>query len=59
MTSQSDVKQLERVALRIHEMRQIMGYTSAQMAELTEVSEELYRSYESGKVDLPFTFIHK
>ena len=36
-----------------------MGYTSAQMAELTEISEELYRAYESGSVDLPFTFIHK
>ncbi len=59
MTNQSDVKQLEKVALRIHEMRQIMGYTSARMAELTEVSEELYRAYESGSVDLPFTFIHK
>ncbi len=59
MTNQSDAKQLEKVALRIHEMRQIMGYTSAQMAELTEISEELYRSYESGSVDLPFTFIHK
>lgn len=59
MTNQSDVKQIEKVALRIHEMRQIMGYTSAQMAELTEISEELYCAYESGSVDLPFTFIHK
>ena len=59
MTNQSDAKQLEKVALRIHEMRQIMGYTTAQMAELTEVPENLYCSYESGSVDLPFTFIHK
>ena len=60
MTNQSsDVKQLEKVALRIYEMRQIMGYTTVQMAELTEISEELYCSYESGNVDLPFTFIHK
>ena len=40
MTNQSDVNQLEKVALRIREMRQIMGYTSAQMAELTEISEK-------------------
>ena len=63
MTNQSDVNQdvnqLEKVALRIREMRQIMGYSVAQMAELTEISEELYGAYESGSVDLPFTFIHK
>ena len=59
MTNQSDVNQLEKVALRIREMRQIMGYTAAQMAELTEISEDQYCSYESGNVDLPFTFIHK
>jgi len=59
MTNQTDVNQLEKVALRIREMRQIMGYTQAQMAELTEISEALYCSYETGKIDLPFTFIHK
>ena len=59
MIHPSDVTQLEKVALRIKEMRQIMGYTSVQMAELTEISEEQYLAYESGNVDLPFTFIHK
>jgi len=59
MNSQSDVNQLEKIALRIREMRQIMGYTPQQMAALTEISEDLYCSYETGKVDLPFTFIHK
>jgi acetyl-CoA synthetase len=59
MSVQSDANQLEKVALRIREMREIMGYTTAKMAELTEVSESLYGSYESGSVDLPFTFIHK
>ena len=57
MSNQSDVRQLEKIALRIHEMRQIMGYTTAQMAELTEVSEEMYCSYESGNVDLPGYFL--
>ena len=59
MNNQSDVNQLEKIALRIREMRQIMGYTPQQMAALTEISEDLYCSYETGKVDLPFTFIHK
>ena len=47
------------VALRIKEMREIMGFSAAEMAEKTEVSEEQYLQYESGTVDLPFTFIHK
>ena len=29
------------------------------MAEMTDVSEEIYRFYESGSIDLPFTFMHK
>ena len=56
MSSQT---QLMEIALRIREMREIEGYTVEQMAEKTEVSAELYRSYESGSADLPFTFIHK
>ncbi|MBQ7779799.1 MAG: AMP-binding protein [Clostridia bacterium] len=59
MTTQSSMNQLQSVAQRISEMRQIMGYTHKEMAEMTEVSEETYRSYETGTVDLPFTFIHK
>ena len=59
MTNQTDNNQLERIALRIREMRQILGYTTAEMAALTDITEEIYISYESGKVDLPFTFMHK
>ena len=59
MTNQSDMSQLKRIALRIHEMRQILGYSTAKMAELTEISEASYIAYESGTVDLPFTFLHK
>ena len=47
------------IAQRIREMREIVGFSPAQLAERTEVSEEQYRIYESGKVDLPFSFIHK
>ena len=59
MTNQSTVNQLQEIALRIREMREILGYSMQKMADLTEVSEETYRIYESGKVDLPFTFMHK
>ncbi len=59
MSNQSTVNQLEEIALRIREMREILGYSMQKMADLTEVSEENYRLYESGIVDLPFTFLHK
>ena len=50
---------LMEIALRIREMREIIGLTEAEMAEKTQVSPETYASYETGAVDLPFTFIHK
>ncbi len=51
--------QLLDVALRIREMREIVGYSIEEMAEKTEISQELYREYEAGTADLPFTFMHK
>ena len=51
--------QLMDIAARIRGMRDILGYSMQKMAEQTEVSEEIYRQYESGLVDLPFTFLHK
>ncbi len=59
MTNQSTANQLKDIALRIREMREILGYSMEKMAELTEVSEETYRCYEAGETDLPFTFMHK
>ncbi len=55
----STTTQLMDIAARIAEMRQISGFSVAEMAEKTEVSIDQYRSYEAGKVDFPFTFIHK
>ena len=51
--------QLMDIATRIRGMREILGYGTQKMAELTEVSEEIYRQYESGNIDLPFSFLHK
>ncbi len=59
MEKQSGVNQLQKIAERISEMRAILGYTTKEMAALTEITEDTYISYESGTVDLPFTFIHK
>ena len=50
---------LREVALRIREMREIIGLSEAEMAEKTEVSVEDYQQYEAGAVDFPFSFIHK
>lgn len=47
------------IALRIREMRQIMGYSTQEMAIRTQLDESTYMTYEGGTVDLPFTFIHK
>ena len=51
--------QLMEVAFRIREMRGICGFTEMEMARKTDTTPEEYRIYESGTVDLPFTFIHK
>ncbi|MCI8526553.1 MAG: AMP-binding protein [Oscillospiraceae bacterium] len=51
--------QLREIAARIAEMREICGFTAAEMAEKTEVSLEQYMACESAACDLPFTFIHK
>ena len=59
MSQQNPANQLMDVAMRIRNMRDILGYSISKMAELTEISEEQYRLYESGTADLPFTFMHK
>ena len=40
-------------------MPRITGCTETEMAETTGVTEAEYRSYETGTVELPFTFLHK
>ncbi|MGN1163999.1 MAG: AMP-binding protein [Candidatus Ornithospirochaeta sp.] len=59
MKTETAKSQLHEIAERISDMREIMGYSESEMAEKTEVSLALYKAYESGEVDLPFTFIHK
>ena len=50
---------LLEVATRIRGLRDVLGFSAAQMAEKTGLDEALYLAYEAGEVDLPFTFIHK
>lgn len=56
-TTNSQV-QIAEVATRIREMRIIMGLSCAEIAEMTQISEEQYNRYESGSEDLPFSFIY-
>ena len=58
MTSSNPATQLMDVAMRIREMREILGYSIGKMAELTQIDADTYTLYESGNTDLPFTFIH-
>ena len=51
--------QLMDIAMRIRDMREIFDYSTAAMASLTGTTEEEYIQYESGTIDLPFTFLHK
>ncbi len=59
MQTNTAKEQLREIAARIKEMREIMGWSIAIMAEKTEVSEEQYIEYENANIDFPFTFIHK
>ena len=55
----SSAETLGEIAARIREMRAIAGHSASKMAALTEVSEREYLDIEAGKVDPPFTFLHK
>ncbi len=59
MDTKNTMLQLSEIGARIREMREIMGWSEAEMAQKTDVSEESYRIYESGTIDIPFSFIHK
>ncbi len=59
MDTKNTMLQLSEIGARIREMREIMGWSEAEMAVKTDVSEESYRIYESGTIDIPFSFIHK
>ena len=41
-------QQIQEIALRIREMRNIMGYSAEEMALRTQVSESTYVEYENG-----------
>ena len=50
---------IKEMAARIRELREIEGYTAAEMAEKTGVSESEYLACENGESDLNFAFIYR
>ena len=50
---------IKEMAARIRELREIEGYTAAEMAEKTGVSENEYLACENGESDLNFAFIYR
>ena len=59
MNTNNTLNQLSEVATRVKELREIMGFSVNEMTEKTNVTVEQYLAYESGKEDIPFSFIHK
>ena len=59
MNTNNTLNQLSEVATRIKELREIMGFSVVDMTAATNVTEQQYLAYESGKEDIPFSFIHK
>ncbi|MBQ8003836.1 MAG: helix-turn-helix transcriptional regulator, partial [Oscillospiraceae bacterium] len=59
MSTEKTMTQLNEVASRIREMRDIMGMSAGEMAKKTEVTLEEYEKYENGAADMPFAFVHK
>ncbi len=50
---------IKEMAARIRELREIEGYTIAEMASKTGVSESEYLACENGESDLNFAFIYR
>lgn len=49
---------LQLIAERIKDMREIMEISAQEMAEVTGMSLEEYLEYESGKIDFSFSFLY-
>ena len=50
---------LRDVSARIRELKDIAGYTTADLSRLTGFSETDCARYESGSAEMPFSFVHK
>lgn len=47
------------VANRIKELREIVGYTTEELAKMMAMSKEEYEKYESGETDIPISVLYE
>lgn len=52
-------EQLQEIAARITDLREISGLAIEVLAAEFGISEETYRAYESGTADIPVSFLYK
>ncbi len=57
--SEESLNKLRDMASRIREMREIVGYTTENMAKLVGVSVEEYKSVEAAESEPTFNFLHQ
>ncbi|MCL2125875.1 MAG: AMP-binding protein [Oscillospiraceae bacterium] len=57
-TKEETTMRIMDVAQRIWELREVSGLSHEEIAAKLGLSVEMYEKYESGKEDLPFSFIH-
>lgn len=48
---------IKKIAIRLKEMCEIEGKSSAELAEYLGITKEQYLEYESGRVDMPISFL--
>ncbi len=54
----SDVLQINEIASRIAELRDICGFTTEEMAEYLNITVEAYEAYENAEVDFPVSILY-
>lgn len=52
-------EQLQQIAARIRDLRQISGISLETLAQEFGITKEKYQEYESGNVDIPVSFLYE
>ncbi len=53
------LEKIHQIAMRIRELREIAGLSIETLAKEFKIPAQRYESYESGKIDIPVSFLHK
>ena len=51
-------EQLKEMGMRMADLREVMGYTTIEVAERLGISEEEYIAYEKGEKDFSFSTMY-